>query len=88
MCDAGRLPCDPNKRDLLATDVVDQRHANVLQREDDFLFGQLRLLGLTEHLVDALLLGEQHHALEPFGLLFRSQVTVGYSVVTVRVQCW
>ena len=50
---AGYLPCDPNKGDLLAAAVVDQGHADVLQRQDDFLFSQLRLLTLTEQLVDS-----------------------------------
>lgn len=60
-------PSDPNKGDLLAAAVVDQRHAHVLYRQDDFLFSQLRFLALTELLVDSLLLSEQHNALETFG---------------------
>lgn len=53
---AGYLPCDPYKGDLLAAAVVDQRHAHVLKRQDDFLLSQLCLLTLTEQLVDMLLL--------------------------------
>lgn len=65
MCGYG--PCDSNEGDLLAAAVVDQGHAHVLQRQDDFLFGQLRLLTLTEQLVDPLLLSEEHDTLETFG---------------------
>lgn len=61
------VPCDPNEGDLLAAAVVDQRHAHVLQRQDDFLFGQLSLFALTEQLVDAKLLSEEHNSLETFG---------------------
>lgn len=60
-------PGDPNEGDLLAVAVVDQGHADVLQREDHFLLGQLSLLALTQHLVDGSLLREQHHALETCG---------------------
>lgn len=59
-------PGDPDEGDLLAAAVVDQRHADTLERQDHLLFGQLHLLALAEQLVDALLAGEQHHTLETF----------------------
>lgn len=78
------LPGDSDKRHLLAAAVVDQRHAHVLYGQDDFLFGQLRLLAVAQQFVDTPLLSEQHNTLETF----ESTIKPNQNDLTLRLPSW